>query len=338
MDDLSQLRELEADPPPPTTKARNAARYRLLNEVAAERNRRRRVVSLPRRNWPVPRVAVAVTVVAAVVVGLTVVVNQAPRSGSVASLKSSQPNAGSVTGRSHPALAPVSAAQVLHRAAARSRAQSTSVPVPRDDQYIYTKEIIEETPVSGHGERQRFVDENWRSVDGSKPSRVSERGKSWNAPPLKKNESVWPPTKYSDLEKLPTDPDELLGSGPGGRGRPVDIRHAQSTSQDMAYVFMVDLLHGWRVMPPGLQAAAFEAVAKIPGVKVVPGEVDAFGRKGVGVTRATGPMKDQLLVFDSRTYQYLGMRDTLVRDDGVRVTQLMGFVKGGVVDRIGERP
>jgi hypothetical protein len=80
--------------------------------------------------------------------------------------------------------------------------------MPRDDQYIYTKELLVET--SNDGSTETFIDENWRSVDGSKPSRISERGTSWTAQPLKSNEGLWPLVRYADLRQLPLDPKRLL--------------------------------------------------------------------------------------------------------------------------------
>ncbi|WP_406172514.1 hypothetical protein [Streptomyces sp. NBC_00996] len=63
-------------------------------------------------------------------------------------------------------------------------------------------------------------------------------------------------------------------------------------------------MRGPRVMPPGLQAAAFEAVAKLPRIKIVDDEVDALGRHGIGISYPKMPFG---LVFDRDTYAYLGL-------------------------------
>lgn len=69
-------------------------------------------------------------------------------------------------------------------------------------------------------------------------------------------------------------------------------------------------MRGPRVMPPGLQAAAFEALALLPGIVLDDDEVDALGRHGIGVSypgMSFGP------VFERSTYAYLGMRMEGVR-------------------------
>jgi hypothetical protein len=43
-------------------------------------------------------------------------------------------------------------------------------------------------------------------------------------------------------------------------------------------------------------------------------------------------------VVDRESYEYLGFRDTFVRDDGVTVTRVSALVSYGVVDRMGQRP
>ncbi|MGH1554479.1 hypothetical protein ACRAWF_28730 [Streptomyces sp. L7] len=83
-----------------------------------------------------------------------------------------------VTDDSSPHSQPVSATTVLREAAAEERRLEKPIAA-RDDQFIYTKEIIKETPVGG-GRTRTYVDENWNSVDGSKRSYVSELGhKQW---------------------------------------------------------------------------------------------------------------------------------------------------------------
>ena len=76
---------------------------------------------------------------------------------------------------------------------------------PRDDQFIYTKEIVKERNLKT-GTTKTYVDENWRSVDDSQRSWVMEVGKGWWADPPKANESIWPTQDWTRLEKLPTEP------------------------------------------------------------------------------------------------------------------------------------
>lgn len=300
MDELTLLRELQDDVPGPTARADRAARGRLDREI-----RRSRASGAPARvpgsrpRWRAGAVAVGALAIA---VGAVMLVLDAGRDA--------QPGP--------PSLRLASAEQVLRHAALRSAAVGAA-PIPRDDQYVYTKAIMQE------GTRV-FVDENWRSVDGRRPSRISERGHTWISPPPGPNVVTWPPTSYAKLAALPTEPRALL--------RAVAVRRYETAptltaeNYDVAYESLIFLLHGWRVMPPGLQAAAFDALALIPGVKIVDDDVDARGRHGYGIRR-TGDSLDWTLIVDRKTYDYLGMRDG---------NQIITLVDSGVVDRIGERP
>ena len=97
------------------------------------------------------------------------------------------------------------------------------------------------------------------------------------------------------------------------------------------------MLRNWTVMPPGLRVATFEAVAQLPGVKLIEGDSDARGRPGIGITRPGDPVGWHIVV-DAETYEYLGFRDVFVRDDGVRVRRASTEAAHGVVDSLGQRP
>jgi hypothetical protein len=233
-----------------------------------------------------------------------------------------------------PSIESARASVVLHRAAERSEAEARAAVIPRDDQYVYTRVILEETRADGRGASERFIDENWRSVDDSRPSRVSERGRVWTAPP---HASSWPPRRYADLEGLPTDPAALRGAvveSFGGPGK------SAAVDDETTYLGLMMLLRAAAVMPPGLQAAAFEALSEIPGVRVSDDAVDVHGRHGIGITRRPIDPSgmDWQLVLDRDTYDYLGTRSSIVRNDGVKVNQVFGLTESGVVDEIGERP
>ncbi|MCW8381809.1 CU044_5270 family protein [Streptomyces justiciae] len=308
MDDLTAVRELAADAPPPTDEARSAARARLRRAVVQEG---RPGALLSRRLMF--RVAVAGTAAAAVAGGVVV----ATRSERDAD---------------GPRMATLSAAELLHRAADRTRADSAGLPIPRNDQYLYTKTYISRTYVEG-GRRRTWTDESWTSVDGSKPSRRQEYGKVHHDPPLAEHEVMWPPTEYTALAKWPTDPDALLDRlRMGGRG---DDRTA---FMNAVQFFVVP-----RVMPPGLEAASFEAVARIPGIRIDRGVVDALGRQGIAVSY---PESDFAFLFDTKSYAYLGLNvdgGTGEMVDGRmklrdRYHELRARQETGVVDRIGQRP
>ena len=103
-----------------------------------------------------------------------------------------------------------------------------------------------------------------------------------------------------------------------------------------AYIALMGLLRADPPMPGDLRVAIFDALARIPGVRITNHEVDARGRRGVGFT---GPRLSQTDIISPTTYAYLGFRGTLVRDeDGERVEQRSAVVDRAVVDRLGQRP
>jgi hypothetical protein len=312
VDDLTAVRELAADVPPLTDEARSAARVRLRGAVLQES----RPGALSRRLML--RVAVAGTAAAAVAGGVAV----ATRDGQ---------------GADGPRMATLSAAQLLRRAADRTRADGADLPVPRNDQYLYTKTYISRTFADG-GRTTTWSDESWTSVDGSKPSRRQEYGKVYIDPPLGEDEVRWPPTEYSALAQWPTDPDELLERlrlrSRKGKGRDDD----RTAFMNAVQFFVVP-----RAMPPGLEAAVFEAVAKIPRIRLDREAVDALGRRGIAVAY---PDFDFAFLFDTKTSAYLGLNvdgGTGEMVDGRmklrdRYHELRARQATGVVDRIGQRP
>lgn len=305
MHDLTSVRELEADTPPLTDEARAAARARLLNAITRE-TRGRTGDALSRRL--VFRVAIAATAAAAVA-GTTVVAVHDKDSDDA------------------PRMTTLSAAQVLHKAADQSRSDNSDLPIPRNDQYFYTKEVTTRTWLKS-GKVEKFTDESWLSVDGSKTSRYSYEGRILDEPPLTKHQVRWPPTEYAKLKKWPTDPDKLLKAFRHGGSDP-------DMTNQMAFMDAVLLMRGPQVMPPGLQAAAFEAVAKLPDIVIDHDEVDALGRHGIGISY---PKMTFAFVFDRETYAYLGLRQTGSTRSGTKYKQVKGLVKAAVVDKLGRRP
>ncbi|MGF1342894.1 CU044_5270 family protein [Streptomyces flavovirens] len=338
MDDVTALREFGAGAPGPSDEARAAARARLARAVAEE-VRRSRSAAPPRRL--VLRAGIAATAAAAVTGALVV----APPGG----------DSGIGRDEDTPRMTTLSAAQVLHRAADRSRSEASGLPVPRDDQYFYTKEITTRTPLGGGGRTTTYTDESWVSVDGSRPSRYSYAGRVHDEPPLTGHEVRWPPTEYAQLKRLPTDPDALL--------RTLRYGDDSGASDQAAYMDVCLLLRGPRVMPPGLQAAAFEALSRLPGVVVDADEVDALGRHGIGVSY---PGQTYGLIFERDTYVYLGLRQEGKRGrkfveaegapeldvrgpdgrkpvageltGGTGFVEVKGLVRSAVVDELGRRP
>ena len=305
MDDLSLVRDLAAEQAAPTDRARAVAFARLQTAIGEETGDGSGALA---RQRPLSRrlmfrAAIAATGTAAVA-GTTLL---AVRAGG-------------------PQLTALNAAQVLRRAADRSRADDT-LPIPRDDQYMYAKEITHRT-YDRRGRKLRLVDEYWLSVDGSKTSRSIYNGRIQDEPPLTKHQMQSIPLQYSKLKKWPTDPDELLKWFRGSKIRGTD-------PDSGAYMDACLFLRGPRVLPPGLRAAAFEAIAKMPAVRIDHDHVDALGRHGVAVSY---PGESFGLIFDPTTYAYLGMFERGISEKNGRFSQVRAVVAQGVVDRIGQRP
>jgi hypothetical protein len=310
MNELELLREWDADAPPLPDATRARARVRLYKAM--------RTPTAPTavRRRPLLRIAVAGVAAAAVTATVLVAEHQ----------------------ESPPRTRPVSATTVLQGAAAEERRLEKPI-APRDDQFIYTKEIIKETP-SGGGPSKTYVDESWNSVDGSKKSYVSELEYTQWVPADQPGQSSWPPSRWSQLEQLPTDPGKLT-IALRDMGAPEPDRPTRADEWPMVHFFLYGLLRT-PTLPEGLRPAAFEALATVPGVKVLPNQTDADGRAGIGIQymgEPGTPWADggPVLVFDARTYRYLGMRDKRTAG-GVTYEQWSSLAANGVVDRVLERP
>ncbi|MEV5801895.1 CU044_5270 family protein [Streptomyces collinus] len=368
MDDMTLLRRMRAEIPRPDSQGLAAGRERMLAGIgqrpddAPARSRgagggvggRKRdagaavstgplrprllgrpVVPLRPRllGRPVVRAVLATAVVAAVVGGAVVVVG---------AIREERPAA--APGPVSPRLRPVSAATVLKAAAATERRHEKRL-APRDDQFIYTKEVVRETETTT-GRTRTFVDENWRSVDGSQRGWTMEVGKGWWSQPLKPNESIWPPARWQELKKLPTDPAGLVLTVrkqlTGGRPAPIaDIRAQDWPTIEFG---LVGLLHRTPVMPPGLRAAAFEALGMVPGVTATAGVTDTEGRAGIAIAYQDPfhqlPTSD-VLIFADNTYDFLGYADTRTSDSGgKRKTYKRTFTleSHAIVDKVKQRP
>lgn len=225
--------------------------------------------------------------------------------------------------------------------AAAEADRERGVPIaPRDDQFIYTSgETLMEAPWKPR-EFTRFVTETWRSVDGTKKSWIDEDGKGhWSEPDP--TAVVWPPLAWEELRALPTDPERLihvLREKPGAVPRPgVPLTAAD---WNKVYFNLTELLRQVPLMPEGLRPAAFEALAKVPGIRKTNGVMDSLGRKSVGITRPDDPrLGDSTLLFDARSNAYHGTHEKRPYADGGgtydRTTTFRSFA---VVDKAKQRP
>ncbi|SHN15388.1 CU044_5270 family protein [Actinacidiphila paucisporea] len=349
IEDLRELREYDAGAPPLDDATRERVRVRLFAAMNAETGPAPAV----RHRRPVLRIALTGAVAAAVVGGVLVAEQDNGSGGG---------QAAPPPGATSPVMQNVSAQTVLKGAAAYARHHEQAAR-PRDDQFIYTKETIRQTD-TGTGATETFTDENWRSVDDSKPSWVMEVGKGWWSPPLKGGEITWPPQDWATLKKLPTDPKRLIltlapGTGPsaGPSAQPSTAPSAGSPDMDerlsgisdqmwsMVHFQLAGLLKLVPVMPDGLRPAAYEALGMVPGVKSVPNQKDAKGRTGVAITYDDPTSPDggygDYFIFDPKTYQFLGFRDESASRNGKHATeviQLSSLDSWAVVDKAKQRP
>ncbi|MFF7676086.1 CU044_5270 family protein [Actinacidiphila glaucinigra] len=331
--DLAALREWDAGAAPLTDQARQRARAHLFTVVNSAPATRPASPVLGRR----PLLRLAVTGAAAAAAGAVTLV----------AVREAKPER-----KDAPRMRAVSAATVLSGAAAHERRNEKGrVAAPRDDQFIYTREIIKETE-QGTGRVKTYVDENWRSVDDSRPSWIMELGRGWWSDPAKdaavlddphvESVSVWPPQDWTVLRKLPTDPEKLImavQSRLAHRRSPMDRLTPLEWSE--IEFGLAGLLKLVPVMPVGLRPAAFEALSLIPGVKAVPGQKDAKGRTGVAIVfddpaEARGGFGSNF-VFDAETYEFLGFKD--VRTSGSRTfAQFSSLDRWAITDRAKQRP
>ncbi|GAB2746222.1 hypothetical protein [Streptomyces bullii] len=130
-------------------------------------------------------------------------------------------------------------------------------------------------------------------------------------------------------EGLPTEPGKLTVTLRDRGGAPDFDRPTRADEWPMVQFFLSGLLRA-PALPNGLRPAAFEALAAVPGVKVLPEQTDADGRTGIGIQyvgKPGTPWADggPVLVFDARTYRYLGTRDE--RTAGGRTYEQCSYVQ-----------
>ncbi|GAA3151138.1 hypothetical protein GCM10010466_47820 [Planomonospora alba] len=226
-----------------------------------------------------------------------------------------------------PETAPVSASEVLGRAAEASRTELD----PRDEQFI---RIESETMYRSYGDpggkretrhlyrTKRVI---WLSADNSRDGSLTiehlepKAYPGWPIPedaydevgrtdrhrlPVCGGAAADRPTHYTALKRLPADADGMRAHlyTPGGG----------DASADEAAWDRVNELVTETYMPPAQRAALFRAAATIPGVDVVENAEDAAGRTGIGVGRVDREGIRGDLVFDPETYELLGYREIVV--------------------------
>ncbi|MEJ3744727.1 CU044_5270 family protein [Actinomycetes bacterium KLBMP 9797] len=233
------------------------------------------------------------------------------------------------------------AAQVLHDAAAH--AQRRPDVTPRPDQFIYVNTIGRERMI---GTMRPFGSESWMSVDGTRggmsnpgPGRA---GTTWLDCTPGGDRKCHPMTVYRP--DLPTD-----------AGRMLDYLYRVAPTEALTFPFgpeeqpdrqafaVASKIMNSEYVSPAAQRAIFEAIAEIPGVRLVGDVTDDAGRAGVAVALPDDDRYSRYeLIFDRGTHEYLGSRVVMLKDGtGVRAGDVIyatAILKIAIVDRLGQTP
>ncbi|WP_051716943.1 CU044_5270 family protein [Streptomyces megasporus] len=339
MHEIDLLREWDPDGAPLTDEARARARNRLL--AVARDARRADGPSLPPRRRSVPRAALVGVLTAAVAATVLVAADlgRAPH-GPLTSPPLSPSSALPFPDGSGPdGFDPNESgpAEILRGAASHEREHAETI-APRDDQFVYVRQTVEERDRET-GEVRVHTDESWMSVDGSRPSRTEDpEGDSWSRAP-EGDDPVWPPRTWRELEELPTDPAGLLRLlGDEVLVRPDTGRLAPADGAPDVGDRLVELLRGVPVMPEGLRAAAYEALARVPGITARTSQ-EHVGGVAVSYENpwARGAGARTVFVFDAETHALVEVRDERTEDG--RSTWIHSRLEEyAVVDRVRQRP
>ncbi|MFD4522730.1 CU044_5270 family protein [Streptomyces sp. NPDC058470] len=208
----------------------------------------------------------------------------------------------------------------------------------RDGQFLYVESKVGYSTQGGG--KSATVDpvhqrEIWLSVDGTRWGLLEEDRLVNQHVKLEPSTPGNPTnTNYRNLQTLPTDPDTMLDWL-------YENSEGHKNEDQSAFAIVGDLVRE-SLLPPDVAAALFRAAAKIPGVVVVPDAVDAAGRHGVAVARVDNGQR-QGLIFDEKTFEYLGERTVAVEDldNGLKKGQTIGtsaILKREIVDKPGQRP
>jgi hypothetical protein len=247
------------------------------------------------------------------------------------------------TGARSPHFAPATTvAAVLDNAALAT--QSESAAAPRPGQFIYTKSILAVYQPRHHGypaERVRQSIETWTSAGGIHPTLILTTGPGTKT--ARASESacvhgfVYPAgvlkhqrckaRQYAGYR--PWLPTTTAGMRAYLEKGPRDGSHAQSMIETGFYLLTgVDLT-------PAQQAAVYRALARVPGLTVVPKVTDILGRTGVGIRSRPGPGMSWTAIFDRTTFKLLGAD---IEPTGPGYDRNAMAVQPTVVNRVGQRP
>lgn len=212
----------------------------------------------------------------------------------------------------------------------------------RDNQWIYVKTQGAQTRYAAEKggatfeSSESFTWETWIPVrfDPSREPVYRDSG-GWlrvSALPAKTAFERAVQGSYRDISSLPTDSDALLRlayTNTSPKWKKAD--------RDEAVAESLRALLSESLLPPKIQAALYEAYAKLPGITVVPSVTDAAGRNGTGL-KDPDPVLPTIYIFDKKTSEYLGKKSYEIIAGTAVPVQNSAVVTRAVVNKAYELP
>jgi hypothetical protein len=189
---------------------------------------------------------------------------------------------------------------VLDHAASVALAQPALTVRPH--QWVYEKGI---KSAGTHS----FTMVSWNRFDGREAA-FAEHGKLVFYPGTPQRALLATPEAAAGfLASLPTDPAALLAIVHTKADAQPRDQWVSKNRDARAFSFLMTVMWNAPVgVPPKHQAAAFRALAKIPGVTVQTGLEDPAGRPAIGLTFKTGDGLTGTFFLDPHTYTVSGLR------------------------------
>jgi hypothetical protein len=295
IDDMTVLREGWGEAESPSPGAQDRARAALLARVAqAGATPAPAPAKIRARGWRLPgwawRTGIATMSAAALVVGLVVV-------------------DGLGEGADRPPAAQSPAAETFELAAAYAEAQPFTPPRP--NQWIYLEQrIINPGKVAqSKGQTTDTTTRSWRRADGRQIADIVD-GKlvvSGDSP----DPTGLPPTDYPTVAGLPTEPRALLA---WLRSRMGPFNTDTEEARNATLFSVIGAILNQNVLPPAVAAAVLRAAALIPDVTQSPETVTIDGRAVTTVGRVQDGWRQQDILLDPNTREFLGIREVAVND------------------------
>jgi hypothetical protein len=223
-------------------------------------------------------------------------------------------------------------------------AQLGPAVAPRPGQFIYTKSLLAVYQPRRHGfpgDRVRQTIETWTSAGGIHPGVILTTGPTTRTarsivsgcvhgfvyPALIPKHQRCTAREFAAYR--PWLPTTTAGMRAYLEKGPRDGSNAQSMIETGFY-----LLTG-ADLTPAQQAAVYHALARVPGLTVVPKVTDILGRAGVGIRSRPAPGMSWTAIFDRTTFKLLGAD---IEPVGPGYDRNAMAVQPTVVNKEGQRP